>query len=364
MDEKDKRIKVMAAMSGGVDSSVAAYLLKRSGYDVSGVTMCFGIKDSKNNNQPGKKDITKCCGMESIEDSQKVCTKLGISHYVFDFSDEMKNFIIKPFIRMYLEGKTPNPCIECNKFLKFSFLLDKAMALGFDYIATGHYAGITEINKSFYLKKAADTKKDQTYFLYGLKKEKLEKILFPLEKFTKEEVRKIARDQKLPVAEKAESQEICFIPNDDYRTLIKESSKKLAGKPGNIVDPNGRIIGKHKGIQNYTIGQRKGIRISAFWPLYVLEIDNIKNQITVGERGLLKKKNLKTQNLNLFCSVLPEKVKAKIRYKHEEAGCQIIILNENMLEVVFDEPQIAITPGQSIVFYENDVVLGGGVIVS
>ncbi len=362
MHKINSKIKVMAAMSGGVDSSVAAYLLKESGYDVTGVTMCFGISDNeKKMNNSTQRNAVKCCGIESINDAARVCSLLGINHYVYDFSSEMQKYVIKPFIKAYMEGKTPNPCIECNRFLKFDILLKKAKALGFNYLATGHYAGIIKRNNSLYLSKAIDEKKDQSYFLYTIRKESLKNILFPLYKYTKHEVRKIAKSNSLPVAAKAESQEICFVPNDNYRKFIGVN-KELSNKPGQIIDVNGSVLGSHDGVFNYTVGQRKGIKISSRVPLYVLSIDSNSNNIVVGNRSLLGRKKLTGKELNLLIDKLPERAKAKIRYNHKETDCKIRPLSNSLIEVVFDDPQDAVTPGQSIVFYDDSIVIGGAVI--
>ncbi len=353
--------KAMIAMSGGVDSSVAAYLLKKAGYDVVGVTMCFGVQPPENDNSK-----PRCCGADAIIDAKKVCRILGLKHYVFDFSGYLKERIIEKFIQSYLNGRTPNPCIDCNQQLKFDILLNKALGLGFDFLATGHYAKIIQKSGVFYLKTAKDKAKDQTYFLYRIKKEALRNLIFPLSDLNKKQVRKIAQDIGLTVSEKKESQEICFISGKNYRDFILKNIDKTKIQPGNILDINGKIIGKHNGIAFFTIGQRKGFGISSTQPLYVIKIKKETNEIVVGPRNYLKNTKLIANDIKLLVKLeeFPKKVLAKIRYNHKPALCNIININNFKAFVVFDEAQEAITPGQSIVFYkiDDEIVLGGGVI--
>ncbi|MCM8771333.1 MAG: tRNA 2-thiouridine(34) synthase MnmA, partial [Candidatus Omnitrophica bacterium] len=265
--------KVLVAMSGGVDSSVATLLLKETGYDATGVTMCLGVKS-----HDGK---ARCCGPQAIDDAKKVCHKLGIHHYVMDFSKELEEKVVSRFVSEYLKGKTPNPCVDCNRFLKFGLLLRKAIGMGFDFLATGHYAKIEKNNGKLVLKKAKDKSKDQSYFLYPIQKETLNLILFPLAGLTKQEVRQIAKRANLPVADKPQSQDICFI-QDDYRKFILERVSNI--KPGPIVDLDGNIRGMHRGLFFYTVGQREKLGISNSTPLYVVSVDGSKNQVIVGEK--------------------------------------------------------------------------------
>jgi tRNA-uridine 2-sulfurtransferase len=343
--------KVLVAMSGGVDSSVAAMLLKNEGYNVSGVTMCFGIASEG--------DSVKCCGADAIDDAKRVCDRLKIPHYVFDYAAQLEDKVIANFISEYKKGRTPNPCVECNRYLKFGSLLDKATTLGFDFLATGHYAAIEKNENGYYLKKPKDKKKDQTYFLYSTPYEKLKNILFPLAPLTKGEVREIAKKASLPVAEKQESQDICFVTQKNYQEFISGRVQDI--KPGSVVDLQGNIMGTHRGIIFYTIGQRGGLGISHATPLYVLSIDPDKNIIVVGEKKDLKSKGLIAGEMNMLARSWPNQVYAKIRYRKKEAVCEVTFADDKT-RVRFVEEQEAITPGQAVVFYDDERVLGGGVI--
>ena len=351
--------RVLIGMSGGVDSSVSALLLKKAGYEVIGATMKLftpkcNLKDS-------------CGGDKGIEDAKKICKQLDIPHYVIDNTKEFDEKVIQNFISEYSNARTPNPCIECNKYLKFGEFYKKSLELNCDYIATGHYAKIeySDKYKSYIMKKSDSLKKDQTYFLYGINKEILPKILFPLEKFPdKDEVRKIARDNRLEVAEKTDSQEVCFIPDDDYAGFVCKNTKP---KAGNIVLKDGTILGRHNGLIHYTIGQRKGLGIAYKEPLYVLKLNTNTNEVIVGSEKELYSKELYASELNFLVDINlnePINVMAKVRYRAKEANAILYPPENGICKVKFEEPQRAITPGQSVVFYDRDVVLGGGKIIN
>jgi tRNA-specific 2-thiouridylase len=343
--------KVLVAMSGGVDSSVAALLLKEAGYTVTGVTMCLGIR------QDG--DRASCCGGDAIEDAKRVCGQLEVPHFVFDFAQLMEDLVISKFTAEYIKGRTPNPCVDCNRYLKFGTLLDKARGLGFDYLATGHYAQIENTGDAWRLLRPKDKNKDQTYFLYPIKKDDLSLVLFPLGNLSKSDVRAQAKKSGLSVAQKAESQDICFVTQGNYRQFFEERNLSVAA--GNIVDQDGKVLGRHQGIIYYTIGQRSGLGISAKTPLYVLRFDIRTNSVVVGNKEDLLASGLIAGDLNLLTDQFPEEVEAKIRYRKKPARCFVTKEGEK-LKVIFKEAQESITPGQAVVFYKDDEVLGGGVI--
>ncbi len=349
-------MKIVAAMSGGVDSSVAAALLKEAGHEVIGATMQLWNRDEP---EPGS-------GPDAIEDARRVAGKLGIPHHVMNFRDIFARKVIADFCQEYRLGRTPNPCIRCNQYIKFGALLERAREIGADFIATGHYARIERDKDTgaYLLKKGADPQKDQSYFLYRLTREQLRNTLFPIGALTKEKVREIARELELPVAAKPESQEICFIPDDDYPRFLKDHVPQ-AGRPGPILDAGGNTRGEHRGIMFYTIGQRKGLGITAGEPLYVTAIEPDRNAVVVGTREDACGLELIASNLNWPAAAMPRhpfKVKARVRYRHPEAEATVIPLGEDSVYVKFAEPQMAITPGQAIVFYQGDTVIGGGTI--
>jgi tRNA-specific 2-thiouridylase len=344
--------KVLVAMSGGVDSSVASLLLKDRGYDVAGVTMRLGIKDGD-----GRKP--RCCSVQAIEDARNVCAKLGIPHDVMDFSKELQEGVVNNFISEYSKGRTPNPCIDCNKQIKFGILLKRAISLGFDFLATGHYARIKQNGNGNFLKIPKDKIKDQTYFLYMIKRELLSSVLFPLAGLTKQEVRAIASRRDLPVADKPASQDICFIRESDCRVFLMNRIKGQG--PGPIVNLKGEILGEHRGIAFYTVGQREGLGISHKRPLYIISLDADKNKIVVGEEKELTSSGLVIGGLNLLVGRLPKQAFVKIRYGQKKVRCRIWLRGDK-LKLIFKKRQKAVTPGQSAVLYNQGVVLGGGII--
>ena len=346
--------KVLLGMSGGVDSSVSALLLKESGFDVIGTTLELFVGSS-------------CCNTNTYLDAKNVCNQIGIPHFIYNCKDQFRKCVIDDFIDCYSNCKTPNPCIECNKYMKFGFMWEKAKELGCNYIATGHYAK-TEYSEKYgrwVLKKSNAGKKDQSYVLWNIPKGLIEHVLFPLSDFEdKEEIRKIARDNNLKVANKPDSEDICFVPDGNYKRFLEENSD-IKPKKGNIVNSKGEKLGEHTGLYNYTIGQRKGLGISYKCPLFVIGFNPEKNEVIVGQEEELYKKEILVNDINLLLvDEIKEwtEVEVKTRYSSKQAKAKIIQEVEN-IKVIFDEPQRAITPGQSAVFYVGDIVLGGGKII-
>lgn len=354
--------KVVIGMSGGVDSSVAAYLLKKQGYDVMGVTMQIW-QDEETFVQ---EESGGCCGLSAVDDARRVANQLEIPYYVMNFKDSFQKNVIQYFIEDYLVGRTPNPCIACNRYVKWESLLKRSLDIGAEYIATGHYARIVKLdNGRFALKKSATAAKDQTYALYNLTQHQLAHTLMPVGEYTKDEIREIASEIGLQVANKPDSQEICFIPDNDYASFIEEQTGKTP-QPGNFVDMDGNILGTHRGIIHYTVGQRKGLNLSLGKPAFVVEIRPETNEVVIGDNQDVFSDMLYADNLN-FMSIedLDGKmeVTAKIRYSHQGAECTIEKVSEDVVKVIFKEPVRAITPGQAVVFYDDDIVVGGGTII-
>ncbi len=351
MEEK----RVLLGMSGGVDSSVSALLLKEQGYEVIGTTMELFAGSS-------------CCNTNTYIDAKNVCNQIGVPHFIYNFKDEFKKYVIDDFINCYSNCLTPNPCIECNKFMKFGLMYEKAKELGCEYIATGHYAK-TEYSEKYdrwVLKKSKAGKKDQSYVLWNIPKNLVEHVVFPLADFeSKDEIRKIAKENNLKTANKPDSEDICFIPDGNYKRFLEENSN-LKPKKGNIVHVNGTVLGKHNGLYNYTIGQRKGLGISYKEPLFVVGFNRAKNEVIVGEKEYIYKTEMIVKNINLLLVDKIEdsmKVSVKTRYSSKEEMATIEMVDEDTIKVVFENPVARITPGQSAVFYLDDIVVGGGKIV-
>lgn len=353
-NKKENNKKVLLGMSGGVDSSVSALLLKQQGYEVIGTTLELFTGSS-------------CCNINTYVDAKNVCNSIGIPHFTYDYKKEFKEKVINDFINSYNVQKTPNPCIECNKYMKFGVMYEKAKELGCEFIATGHYAKMeySEKYKRYVLKKANNKSKDQSYVLYSMPKELLGKIIFPLGQFSsKDEVRALAKENNLKVANKPDSEDICFIPDGNYKKFL-ETNSDIRPKEGNIVSTKGEILGKHAGLYNYTIGQRKGLGISYKVPLFVVGFNNDKNELIVGEEKEIYKKEMLVENINLLLiDKLKEKteVMVKTRYSSKEDKATIEMYDNDLIKVVFEKPVARITPGQSAVFYIDDIVLGGGKI--
>ena len=353
--------KVVVGMSGGVDSSVAAYLLKEQGYDVIGVTMQIWQDEE----QAVQEENGGCCGLSAVDDARRVAAALDIPYYVMNFKKEFKEHVIDYFVEEYQNGRTPNPCIACNRYVKWESLLQRSLSIGAEYIATGHYARVVQLENGRYtLRRSATLAKDQTYALYNLTQEQLRRTLMPVGEYTKEEVRAIAEKINLRIANKPDSQDICFVPDGDYASYIEEEAGVKVPK-GDFVLADGTVIGRHKGITHYTVGQRKGLGLALGYPAFVLEIRPTTNEVVIGTREESMTTQLRARNLNFMAIedlTEPLHVFTKIRYNHKGAWCTIEKTGEDEVVCTFDEPQRAVTPGQAVVFYDGEYVLGGGTI--
>lgn len=347
-------------MSGGVDSSVAAALLKEQGHDVIGITM--RVWDPSTCGVPEEDAEASCCSPDDVRDAGRIADQLGIPFYVVNFEDEFRQLVINDFISEYYQGRTPNPCVRCNELVKFGLLLEKARELGADYLATGHYAQVEKGGDGFFhLLKGLDPKKDQSYFLFALSQEQLARTLFPLGGITKQEVRALASRFELRVAEKGESQEICFIPDDNYVRFL-EAEEKSEDLSGAIVDQQGKVLGHHHGTYRYTVGQRRGLGIAWKEPLYVLGVDAKRREVIVGPHDQLYKKGLTAGGVNWMMPRPTEEFSTtcRIRYRHQAVPCRVIPLPDNRVEVFFTKQEKSVTSGQAVVFYDENRVLGGG----
>lgn len=352
--------KALIAMSGGVDSSVAAWLIREKGYDCAGATMRLFQKEEMTA-EPG------CCTSRDMEDARAVADMLGMPYYVYDFADRFREAVIDRFVEAYENGRTPNPCIDCNRYLKFEELFLRGRQLGCDFVVTGHYArtGYDEKSGRYLLKKAADTSKDQSYVLYSLTQDQLSHVQFPLGELTKQEVRQIAREHGFLTADKAESQDICFVQDGKYYEFICDYTGRDY-PAGDFIDTRGNVLGRHQGIIRYTVGQRKGLGIAFGEPVYVMKVDPEANTVMLGTNEELFTDTVTAKKINLISTDRirePLRVKAKVRYRHKEQWATATQPDEDTLQVVFDEPQRAVTAGQALVLYDGDVVVGGGTIV-
>jgi tRNA-specific 2-thiouridylase len=361
---------IAVAMSGGVDSSTVAAMLRAEGSNVIGLTMQLWNQRRLAGREGMPEAVTgRCCSLDDVYDARRVAETVGIPYYVVNHEDRFEREVVRPFVQEYLSGRTPIPCSLCNNHLKFDQLLTVAQQIGADAVATGHYAQVEfdENRNRWLLKRPIDRAKDQTYFLFGLTQEQLSRTLFPLGSMTKPEVRELARKYGLALAEKPDSQEICFVPGGDYKKFIDaylaEQGDSLPDTAGELVTTDGRVIGEHGGIHNFTVGQRKGLGVATGSPLYVLQIKGNARQVVVGDQENLYSRTLVTKRSNLISTDdLPEpmRVSVKIRHRHEPAAASIERTGGGEILVTFDEPQRAITPGQAAVFYDGDIVVGGG----
>ena len=364
---------IAVAMSGGVDSSTVAAMLRAEGHNVIGLTMQLWNQRRLAGHEGMPESVQgRCCSLDDVYDARRVAEHIGIPYYVVNHEERFERDVVRPFVDEYLSGRTPIPCSLCNNHLKFDQLLIVAQQIGADYVATGHYARVAydDARGLWLLRRPKDLSKDQTYFLFGLTQQQLSRTLFPLGDMTKPDVRELARKHGLALAEKPDSQEICFVPGGDYKRFIDaylaEQGESLPDTAGELVTTNGEVIGEHGGIHNFTVGQRKGLGVATGSPLYVIQISGADKQVIVGGEQNLYSRTLRTRRVNLI-SVgdlrEPMRVKVKIRHRHEPAPATIQKSGDDEIVAIFDQPQRAITPGQAAVFYEGDVVVGGGWIV-
>ncbi|MBI4263967.1 MAG: tRNA 2-thiouridine(34) synthase MnmA [Acidobacteria bacterium] len=356
-------MRIVVAMSGGVDSSVAAALLAEQGHDVIGLSM--QLYPSAGAGQVASDDgqaFGGCCTLDDLHDARRVAAAIGIPHYILNFERRFQDTVVSNFVREYASGRTPLPCAHCNSDLKFSMLLERARGFGAEHVATGHYARVEQDGFGRWtLKRSADPQKDQSYFLFSLTQEQLARAEFPVGRLSKPDVRAQARRLGLTVADKPDSQEICFVPDGDYASFVARREPDL-DRGGAIVDEQGRVVGRHGGVHRFTVGQRKGLGVSAPAPVYVVKIDAASGQVTVGPRSSLERTALTASGVNWIAVEPPSwlPVSAQIRHRHHPAPARVRALDSGRAELVFDEPQSAITPGQAVVFYDGDVVVGGG----
>lgn len=354
-------MKAMIAMSGGVDSSVAALIIKQQQYECIGCTMKLF-----DNEAIGISEESTCCSLDDIADARAIADRLGMDYYVFNYCEGFRSRVMDKFADSYMHARTPNPCIDCNRYMKFEGLFKRARELDCDYIVTGHYARIEKDGDKFVLKKALDPSKDQSYVLYNMNQELLSHTLFPLGSLSKDETRRIAEENNFVNARKKDSQDICFVPNGDYASVIARITNGQTCPPGDFVLTDGTVIGRHKGIIHYTIGQRRGLGIAYKESLYVVRIDPEKNQVILGSNNDLFGRELIADDVNWISEELPSepiRVTAKVRYRGKEEAATLTFLDDSHFKLVFDSPQRAITPGQSAVIYQGDTVLGGGIIM-
>ncbi len=351
--------RALIAMSGGVDSSIAAYLMKNKGYECVGCTMkLFDNEDA------GLSSAKTCCSLDDVEDARSVAFRLGMNHYVFNVSKEFRQKVIADFVRSYEMGETPNPCIQCNRYMKFEKLHERARLLGCDLVVTGHYARIEKKNGEYLLKKALDESKDQSYVLYSMTQEQLAATAFPLGEMRKSQVRIIAEENGFVNAEKPDSQDICFVPDGDYAAFMERYTGRTYPE-GDFVSADGKILGRHRGIVRYTVGQRRGLGLAMSEPVYVKEIDTDNNRVVIATNDQLYSTDVLAREFNWISGHPPKgevRCRARVRYRQSEQPAAAAVLPDGRVRVTFDEPQRAVTPGQAVVLYDGDVVLGGGVI--